>query len=219
MYNTIKDRERQCTLKLVRIASFEEWAEIIEFGRIYGQYGEVQYSDDGESIICPLCGQEFGMLTHKHLKAHGLTCGDDLRELMGFRRNQPLSSLSHHQIMREHSIINDNASHIRGDRRYAFTAGYDARRHLQVRYQTNLDRSDQVLRRRAENRPIAGWGTRLPNERVIRPSGRFTLFGQTYYFGMRYKYQEVTFQLRDDVIIAWLTSDSRIQKQYRRKDI
>ncbi|MFZ5774874.1 MAG: MucR family transcriptional regulator [Thermodesulfobacteriota bacterium] len=40
-------------------------------------------------IICLECGQEFKVLSHKHLASHGLT-GDSYREKHGFKKRQPL---------------------------------------------------------------------------------------------------------------------------------
>lgn len=40
-------------------------------------------------IICLECGEEFKVLSHKHLASHGLS-GDDYREKHGFKKRQPL---------------------------------------------------------------------------------------------------------------------------------
>lgn len=44
-------------------------------------------------IICLECGQEFKMLSPKHLKSHGLN-GREYREKYGFSRRQPLCAKS-----------------------------------------------------------------------------------------------------------------------------
>ncbi len=44
-------------------------------------------------IVCLECGQEFKMLSPKHLKSHGLT-GREYREKYGFSRRQPLCAKS-----------------------------------------------------------------------------------------------------------------------------
>lgn len=96
----------------VRREAFQDWVYLVKSGQLPGVYGQVQYSEDGESIICPLCGQEFKMLHHRHLKSHGLTCADDLREIMGLNRTQPLSSLAHKQRIRDHAFNNNSAARI-----------------------------------------------------------------------------------------------------------
>ena len=168
----------------VPTAHFVDWEERVESGEVFGSKGKINFTPDGEKIICHLCGGEFDTLSGTHLNAHGLEDGDAYRELLGLNRNQPLAAPRYSERKRDTALRINSAKYF-FDTGHRFQQGYDQRRTKPKRPQFVIEHR-QISDNKREKGEIPPSRSGLPpNFRALNYAGRFNLYGKSYFFSKK----------------------------------
>jgi hypothetical protein len=194
------------------------WEELVEEGKIFGERGRMSFTPDGEKVICHLCGNEYVVLSGRHLNAHGLEDGDEYRELLGLNRNQPLAAPRYSERRRKTAIGLNTAKHFIG-KGEPFREEVDERREKRKRLQCLLERKDRHIERREKGELWPGRTGLGPQHRALNHVGRFKVNGKSYFFSKRSEGPVEVIRVTDDEIVVkgTLRDGTKLVKRYSRK--
>lgn len=210
---------------------YSDWEKLIKNGRVPGKYGEIEFSIDGKSVRCHLCGRELKQINNRHIVSHGLENADAYRELLGLRTHQSLASPDTSDLYSKKAIKLGLVKNILGKGNKFVKGGGEKWRQKDSREQaksgrravlTNLDLitqgHQQALRHRCNNEIRKSWKLGIPNQRVVH-QGRFGIFGVTYFFSKLA--HQVSISITDIEVIAKgkLNTGQELTRQYPRKDV
>lgn len=202
----------------VRDLHYVEWEERVKEGKIFGERGRMNFTPDGEKVVCHLCGNEYVVLSGRHLNAHGLEDGNEYRELVGLNANQPLAAPNYSERRRRMAIELGTADHFIG-KGEPFREGRDKRREKPKRLQCLLERKDRHEKRRDENELWPGRTGLGSQFRALNHVGRFTVNAETYFFSKRAEGPVEVAEVTDDEIVVkgTLRDGTELVRSYDRK--